>query len=766
MSSTLLRRRLLHLVLCLLALAALPTGSASAQGILLPSGDGATPLRQTEQRVHFQVTDDLTVAHVTHEFRNETDTALEAIYYFTLPKGATTTDFAMWMDGKRIKGEVLPRERARAVYDSIVSRLRDPALLETSDGDLFTASIYPIPPRGTQRIEVEFAMPNLHKNGLLQLHYPISRSEVGAAERLFFEADIDSRNEITSIQAPYDEPTRRISGRQAEVKLERTKSQRDDIALLVATSGDDLGLSLVTFDPDGNEGDEGYFMATLSASSDLMREGALDRQMTIIIDRSGSMSGGKLAQAQAMLRQTIASLGERDTFNLISFSRDTELLFATPRAGTRENCDAALRFVDALVADGDTNIEAALRVALEQPTRNGRPHAVVFVTDGLPTRGERDIDALLELAKGSRTQRDDRPVASRRIFSFGVGYDVNTRLLDGIARNGDGESGYVRPSEDISDIVGGFVAGLASPLVTGLQLDFGDQVTDLHPRILPDLYTGRPITVFGRFSSPMSQEVTLRGQARSGSVRTSFGAEFGSSTDSANAAFVGNLWAARHVADLLDTIRIDGATPERVRTVTEVATRWGIVTPYTSFLVTPEGQGEEDEGGEGDGEEEETEFEPMRHHIRGGVRSERLMEAVRDEDQKAGPVAASRIGAGREVAAAPKASRRAEAAAAAPAAEVGRQAVEDSLARNRSRSSLRAESSTSSRFASGRTFSRRGEVWVEAGLGNRSPDRRIVAWSQAYFDLLRSHPELREALALGERVVLSVGREVIEVTAR
>ncbi|NQW62038.1 MAG: VWA domain-containing protein [Deltaproteobacteria bacterium] len=760
MSSTMLRRLLLCLLLGLLALAALPTSSASAQGILLPNGEGAAPLRQTEQRVHLQVTDDLTVAHVTHEFRNETDTALEAIYYFTLPKGATTTDFAMWMDGKRIKGEVLPRERARAVYDSIVSRLRDPALLETSDGDLFTASIYPIPPRGTQRIEVEFALPNLRKNGLLQLHYPISRSEVGAAERLFFEADIDSRHEITSIQAPYDEPTRRIDGRQAEVKIERTKAQRDDIALLVATSGDDLGLSLVTFDPDGNEGDEGYFMATLSASSELLREGALDRQMTIVIDRSGSMSGSKMEQAKVMLRQTIASLVERDTFNLISFSRDTEPLFATPRAATRENRDEALRFVDRLVADGDTNIEAALRVALEQPTRSGRPHAIVFVTDGLPTRGERDIDALLQLAKGSRTQRDDRPVTSSRIFSFGVGYDVNTRLLDGIARNGDGESGYVRPSEDISDVVGGFVAGLASPLVTGLQLDFGDQVTDLHPRILPDLYPGRPITVFGRFSSTMSQEVTLRGQARSGSVRTSFGAEFGSSTDSANAAFVGNLWAARQVADLLDTIRIDGATPERVRTVTEVATRWGIVTPYTSFLVTPEGQGEEDEGGEGDGEEEEPDFEPMRHHIRGGVRSERSMEAVRDESYKPSPRAAVR----RE--AAPKASRQSEAAAAAPAAEVGRQAVEDSLARNRSRSSLRAESSNSSRFASGRSFSRHGEVWVEAGLGNRSPDRRIVAWSHAYFELLRSHPELREALALGEQVRLRLGNEVIEVSAR
>jgi len=760
MLSAPLRRLLLCLLLGLTVLAALPTGSASAQGILLPNGDGATPLRQTEQRVHFQVTDDLTVAHVTHEFRNETDAALEAIYYFTLPKGATTTDFAMWMDGKRIKGEVLPRERARAVYDSIVSRLRDPALLETSDGDLFTASIYPIPPRGTQRIEVEFAMPNLHKNGLLQLHYPISRSEVGAAERLSFEADIDSRNEITSIQAPYDEPTRRIDGRQAEVKIERNKAQRDDIALLVATSGDDLGLSLVTFDPDGNEGEEGYFMATLSASSELLREGALDRQMTLVIDRSGSMSGGKLAQAQVMLRKTIDSLGERDTFNLISFSRDTELLFATPRTATRENRDEALRFVDALVADGDTNIEAALRVALEQPTRSGRPHAVVFVTDGLPTRGERDIDALLELAKGSGAHREDRPVTSRRIFSFGVGYDVNTRLLDGIARNGDGESGYVRPSEDISDIVGGFVAGLASPLVTGLQLDFGDQVTDLHPRILPDLYPGRPITVFGRFSSPMSQEVTLRGQARSGSVRTSFGAEFGSSTDSANAAFVGNLWAARHVADLLDTIRIDGATPERVRTVTEVATRWGIVTPYTSFLVAPEGEQAEGAEDDGDGEEEEPDFEPMRHHISGGVRSERSMEVGRDESYKPAPLAAVR----RE--AAPKASRRAEAAAAAPAAEVGRQAVEDSLARNRSRSSLRTDNSTSNRFASGRTFSRRGEVWIEAGLANRSPDRRIVAWSQAYFDLLRSHPELRDALALGERVVLSVGNEVVEVTAR
>lgn len=750
MSSAPLRRLLLCLSAALLALAAMPIAPAASQGILMPKGEQAAPLRQTLQTVRFEVTDDLTVAHVTHEFRNDSDAVLEAVYYFTLPRGATTTEFAMWMAGERVKGEVLPRAKARAIYDAIVSRLRDPALLETADGELFTASVYPIAPRSTQRIEVSFALPNQRKNGLIQLSYPISRSALGSAERLIFDAEIQSRNEVTSIQTPYDEATKRMEGSQASVHLERTRTQTEDILLLVGTARDELGLSLVTFDPDGTGGEEGYFMATLSASSDLVREGALDRQMTLVIDRSGSMSGGKMEQAKVMLRSAIDALGQDDTFNLISFSRDAEPLFDSPRRASRENREEAIRFVDRMQADGDTNIEAALRLALEQPTRAGRPHAIVFVTDGIPTRGERDIDALLRQTSGSLAQRERAASTSRRIFTFGVGYDVNTRLLDGIARTGDGESGYVRPTEDISDVVGSFVAGLASPLATGLSLDFGDQVSDLHPRTLPDLYPGRPITVFGRFSSPMSQEVKLRGQGRSGSISTSFGAEFGSSSDAVNASFVGNLWAARHCTDLLEAIRIEGETPARTREVTEVATRWSIVTPYTSFLVAPESETEapvENPEDDPQPDEDPTPLRRIRHEIPMGGRHEEALQgaAAAPAREVRAPLAAARGGR---------------------SAEVGKEAVEASIERNRAKASLRAESGLPTRFASGRSFSLRGGIWTEAGLPARSPDRRIVAWSTDYFNLLRDHPELREALALGERVRLRLGGEVIEVTAR
>lgn len=742
-----LRRILLSLLLGLLTLVALPAARAAAQGMLIPRGDGAAPLRQTLQTVRFEVTDELAVAHVTHEFRNDSDATLEAVYYFTLPKGATTTDFAMWIGGERVKGEVLPRERARAIYDSIVSNLRDPALLETADGELFTASVYPVAPRSVQRIEVEFALPNLRRNGLIQIGYPVSRSALGAAERLVFDAEIESRAEVTSVQTPYDEATKRLEGKRAKIHLERTREQREDILLLVGTAGDQLGLSLVTFDPDGHGGEKGYFMATLSASSDLVEAGALDRQMTLVIDRSGSMSGAKMAQAKEMLLSTIASLGADDTFNMISFSRDAEALFNTPRKATPDNREDALRFVDRMVADGDTNIEAALRLALEQPTRNGRPHAIVFITDGLPTRGERDIDALLRQVKDGLAQDGADADVQSRLFSFGVGYDVNTKLLDGIALTGDGESGYVRPQEDISDVVGSFVAGLASPIATGLSLDFGDEVTDLHPRVLPDLYPGRPITVFGRFSSAMSQDVKFRGQGRSGTLRTSFGAEFGSSTDAVNASFVGNLWASRHCADLLEAIRIEGETAARKREVTEVATRWGIVTPYTSFLVAP------------DGEQEETEDEPSEPEIDPiplrRIRHEIPMGGIREESAK------SALGMPSREQMQPRAAQRSMAAA-----EVGRDAVEASIERNRSRNTLRAESATSARFASGRTFSLRGGVWTEQGLERHSPDRRIVAWSSDYFELLRNHPELREALALGEQVRCRIGNEVIEVSAR
>ena len=746
-------RRPHPLLLLLLLLALLPLGAApaTAQGMLIPEDDGARPLRQTEQTVRLEVTDDLTVAHVKHTFSNDSGELLEAVYYFTLPAGAATTGFSMWIEGERVKGQVLPRAQARSIYDKIVSRLRDPALLESADGELFTASVYPIAPYSSQEIEVEFALPNPKRGGAVRIHYPLSESEATAPERLLLDATVRCRGEITSIQTPFDEARKRIDGNIAEVHLERRAGQREDIELLIDSVTDDLGLSIVTFDPDGTGGKDGYFMATLGASTELARDGALDRQVTIVIDRSGSMSGEKMRQAKAMLRSTIDSFSGSDTFNLISFSRDAEPLFDAPRPATASNRDRALKFVEAMTADGDTNIEAALRIALEQPTERGRPHAVVFVTDGLPTRGERDIDALLRQAERGSRERSETLVG-RRIFSFGVGYDVNTRLLDGLARSGNGESGYVRPSEDISDVVGSFVSGLASPLATELRADFGDGVSDLYPRTLPDLYRGRPITVFGRFSSPMSQEVTLRGRTRSGDIRTSFGAEFGASSDSANAPFVGNLWASRKVADLLETIRIHGATEERVETVTTIATEWGIVTPYTSFLAVPDDEKEPEEPEEPP--QPEIDPTPLRRiHYEVPVGRSR-------EEARGGKSARSAEDADERMFAPSRA------AAAAPAMEVGREAVENSISANRSKTSLRADVGAGGRFASGRTFVLRGGVWMESGVESRSATRTIVAWSQPYFDLLRDHPELREALALGERVRLRLGAEVIEVTAR
>jgi Ca-activated chloride channel homolog len=328
---------------------------------------------------------------------------------------------------------------------------------------------------------------------------------------------------------------------------------------------------------------------------------------------------------------------------------------------------------------------------------------------------------------------------------------VNTSLFDGIAQRGRGESGYVRPGEDMSDIIGTFYDGIGAPLLTQLAIDFGDaRVSDVYPNPLPDLYRGRSITVFGRIDANQSGAVVVRGRAARETVTIEHGADF-SAPEGVDTSFVASLWASRRVQSLLDAIAEEGETTARREEVVALATRWGIVTPYTSYLAVEPGEqlvqqptlGGSSVGRGNRGPAPAEEAEPA---IGGAP-----FYGVVDRGGHGGGAGVTRS-SGATRTDAPPAPRAAAAPLADQDAVSGAAAVEGAIARNERRQRTVLDEAQTTQQVGQRTFSRIGEVWVEQGLEQRTADRVVDAMSDAYFALLRDNPDLRAVLSLGDRV--------------
>ena len=745
-----------------------------AQGMLIPNDESLQPLALKQHTVEFEITDNGAVTHVTQVFENHTHQDLEAVYYFAVPQGSVTTDFALWMNGERIAGEVLERDQARQTYEAIVRRMRDPGLLEYIDGELFQASIFPVPARGRQTVEIEFANVLERDGDLLHYRYPLHESASREIPTFLVSGTVRSRNPISSLYSPYHEIEDRIDrdGHSATISMEESRAGVDhDFELFIGQTGDDVGFSLLSFE--GDDGEDGYFMLTIAPSPELQDLEVLPKQVTLVVDTSGSMAGEKMDQAQEMLRHVVNNLEPDDSFQIIGFSSDVRSVFDEPMRASRENKRDALDFIDTLRARGNTNISGALERALDDPSASDRPHSIIFVTDGLPTVGDTDVSTIIDSARTGVSDGD------RRIFSFGVGYDVNTRLLDGMARRGRGEAGYVRPNEDMSDVVGEFTDSIGSPLLTQLNIDFGGvRVDQLYPNPLPDLYRDRDVTVFGRFRATHSNSVVISGQASGRRWVQEYGASFDDVLDS-DTEFVANLWARRRIDELITQIEEDGESRRKVDEIVELGTDWGIVTPYTSYLAIdpsealanrnldepprfpPEGvqeqrfddnRGWRDLGG-ADGSLAMGSSSSSGRTGGGGARQRARSNSQREQMPADGPMEDSEW------------DRAPRAAPAVPMAqtETGRDAVEASIARNENRNSLTVTAPGSSRRAAGRAFGSVGGVWVEDGLSGRSADDRIRYGSDEYFDLLSEDPDLRDVLALGERVRFIHRGRVIEV---
>ena len=713
---------------------------ASGQGIIVPGPCRRCPeprppvlpraLPVKSIKIDTTISSQVATTHVEQVFRNDTNVTLEGTYLFPIPESASVAEFAIWDGDRRLVGEVRTREEARRIYDEIVRRQRDPGLLEYAGKDLFQASIFPILPHSDKKLEITYTQVVRAEGGTVSYRYPLGTgrqlTQIGSVAG---RVEVESKEPLRNVYSPtHVIDVKRSSDRRSVVSFEsQSGKESQDFQLFYTISKEDFGLTLLTH---REAGKHGYFLLMISPKDDWSEQEYSAKDVVFVVDTSGSMAEeGKMEKARAALLYGVRILRPQDRFNIISFAGEEHLMEAGMIAADERGRARGEAFVKALRPVGGTNINQSLLAALRQfiDSDRERPKMLVFMTDGLPTVDETNVTKIVD-----NVRKTTKPGV--RLFTFGVGYDVNTTLLDKLAAENGGVADYVEPKEDLEVKVSNFFSKVNYPVLTDVQLDLGGAQTDLiYPRGIPDVFRGSQVTMIGRYSNAAdlnSVQLKLTGKS-GGATRTYTYANLRFPLRSDANEYLPRLWATRRVGWLMEQVRSNGEQKELRDEIVDLGTRYGIVTPYTSYLALENAVSVTDSGGQ-----------PI---IRGAADTQGFSGLVMNAPGAA-PAPKVRMSTGSVAVQQSKVAREQQEAARLKDDDTRTDAV---------------------RRVEGKTFYLINSVWTDsefkAVLG--LPETTLVFGSEEYFALLKQNPKLGNYFSLGERVVVVFEGRVYRVKA-
>ena len=680
--------------------------AAAAQGWIetprIPGPRPGDPVQKVRGAVRVVVQGRVARVTVEEWFRNTGGGLAEGTYHYPLPGEAVFSGYSLWQGEQELRGEMMDATQARGIYEEIVRRKKDPALIELAQHGLLRARVFPINPGETRKITLRFTQVLDRAGDAWRFRYAATPGD-DAPRSFRLESDSAAR-----FGEPYS-PTHRVTSRRDGGRLAVTLADSawtGGLELLLPLARGLVGLSLVTHEP---AGEDPYFILLVAPGT--AQATALRRDVVAVVDVSGSMAGEKIDQAKAAVDQLLGTLREGDRFRLVAFSGGVRRFAAgwTPLTTASRREGAA--WVSGLTPDGGTNIAGAMAEALAAAPAEGALGVVVFLTDGQPTAGETDPERIADAAERGR--------GAFRVFAFGVGHDVNTYLLDRLAVRARGASEYIQPGGDIERMVGSLAAKIAAPVLTDVALTAGGEVElyDVEPGAMPDLFAGDEQVILGRFRARGRDALALTVAGR----RAGRTERFATATPLAGGErdYVAQLWAARRAGTLTREIRLRGPNPELVQALRDLALRHGILTEYTAYLVQEPELAAADQ-----------------------ARAEFAMRQAAAPSAQAGAAAVGR------------AAREGKATSVAVAAD----AVEmDELVRTRS-------GIAPTRRVGGRLFIQRDSVWTDLRHADSLRVVTVEPYSPAYFELLRALPELRGAAAL-DRVVVAGARLSLKIEA-
>ena len=719
-----------------LAISAASAGAGAGQGWIEPGVErGGFAVDRTRSEVLVRIEGRVAQIEVSEWFVNRGRRMAEGDYLYPLPGEAVFQGFSLFQGDAELRGEIMDADRARHIYEEIVRRRADPALIELAGHGLLRARIFPIQPGEERRVTLRYTQVLERAGNALQLLYAGSVRGQGDAhgqhprepEGRQRPESVRSRFEVrVADAAPFLDPFSPTHDLDVDRDEERMTITIDEeivgrLSIFLPLAGDAVGLSVATHRP---VGEDGYFMLTLSPGRETgERE---PRDVTVVLDVSGSMSGEKIEQARQALHHLLNSLSADDRFRLVSFSSAVRAQSNDWSPARGAALERARAWVDDLVADGGTNIGAALDEAFRLESPRGRLPVVLFLTDGLPSVGEESPERLADVA--------ERRAGRARVFAFGVGHDVNTHLLDRLGDAGRGDTDYVQPGENVERVISILATKIRHPVLTDLTLDGGAiDVDEVYPVRIPDVFAGEELVLFGRFSGEGRARLMVRGERAGRSL--AFGTDVTFPEDSDANAYIPRLWAARKLGHLERQIWTEGESASLVEEIRSLALRHGLPSRYTAYLV------------------EEPEVVANGPVQRGGGRWDPAMTL----GQAGAPTAPAAASGAAAVQAAESARQRRSARNEADL----RAADEEVLAGVAGREDTRA--------LGGRLFTLRDGVWTDAAPTTGQRVIRVKAFSAAYFEMLGALPELEPVLrelgdvvVTGTRVSVRVGSEGIE----
>jgi Ca-activated chloride channel family protein len=637
------------------------------------------------------VTDGVTVARYRFELSNPAPKdrggpGAEGRIVFPVPAGSSVTDLVLSGGPETLEGKLLDADDATRIYEDIVRRLIDPALLRSLEGDLYEVRAFPVPAGEERQVSFTVTTPLLAEGEQAVVEVPWSRMSPrpAAAE---VSVDVDVPWEVRSAIAPGFELDQ---DREAEGELglgwESGRDWTPDTNFRLYLSGGE-GLIDTRLLPYRERDEDGYFSLLFAPVIEL--DESIARDVVLVLDRSGSMEGDKMEQAIDAAAYVLDNLGADDRFAVVDFSRyvrsfDDELRPAS-------DAQAGIEYVREREAGGNTNISGALERGLAY-LDGERPGTVIFLTDGLATVGIEEADGILELTEQSAPERT-------QVFAFGVGYDVDTVLLDALATTFNGSSHYVTPEQRIDTEVARLWEQVSTPVLSDVEIEIdGVETWDLAPEVLPGIFAGNQALLTGRYEGEGEATVTVTGNSALGEETFVYDVFFPQRDE--DDPTVAQMWAQRRVADLITELRIEGVRESLVEEVVEIANQFGIVTPYTAYLAE----------------------EPDMDFFRAG---DALPAAAMEE---------------------------AEALAAAP--QSGKAAVDRAVAVDDLRGEgIVANSLTTTEVVGAHTYYFVDGTWTRDGYDPDVDAPEVEVGSAEFLELIAEEPELADAAALGERVV-------------
>jgi Ca-activated chloride channel family protein len=657
--------------------------------------------------VEIKINNQYAQTSVDQVFKNNFHHDLEGTYIFPIPEDASITKFSMYIGGEEIKGEVLDKNEAKRIYEEIVRRKKDPALLEYFGDGMFRARVYPILANGETRIKLNYSQVLKSYSGLCQYRYTLATEKFSKdpLETVKLTVDLTSDQPIKNIYSPtHDIKVEKLSDHKAKVSyVEENTRPNKDFILYYTVSNEDIGFSLLTF-KDEKEGK--FFLGMVSPKVQLPQGTKIKKKVLFILDTSGSMSGKKIEQAQRALAFCLNNLNKNDSFNIIDFDDQVKSFKNGLTLATSQNVEDAIKFLNNCTADGGTNINEALQTGLDQIKGEGGLNLVIFLTDGLPTVGNTNIKDILKNVKEKNN--------NAKIFVFGVGYDVNTHFLDRLSQENKGTSDYVSPDEDIEVKVSNFYKKISSPVLANINLRFDGVKTSLiYPQQFPDIFEGSQLVILGRFEGEGKASVSLSGTA--GDLRKDYSYSVNFTQEKEKNNFIPKLWASRRVAYLIDQIRLYGENNELVDEIVKLSKKYGIINEYTSFLIKADYRLAD------------------RELMEQGVR---VVEEKAKMDVGSGAVYQSKN-------------------LLAMQAPLSKDVYYDA--------SGKVQKVNEVMNVENKTFFNKNGLWVDSEYEGKMETIKIEKFSSAYFKILAKNPKIAKYLSLGDNVIVVLNHTAIEI---